>query len=201
MLHARKLVSCVYVLRKTWKKGVSRCRRARMAKKCTKKRDARAKLLFCQSKPINFLPSSLLKLPNLSNGKDGKRANKVPISTKKYCYSSLKGMWVDCLCQRSPVEIQRYITNLKRNIATHRPLNLPEGNVSRLPLPEITGWNTNTHYKLNLEILNTFLFVGVDSGVAAGLRSGKVASLFKTWAVSWRPGQKQQTAKLDGRKK
>ena len=38
------------------------------AKICTKKRDARAKLLFCQSKPIAFLPfsltSSLLKLPN-----------------------------------------------------------------------------------------------------------------------------------------
>ena len=47
-----------------------------MAKKCTKKRDARAKLLFCQSKPIAFLPfsltspSSLLELPNVpeSNG-------------------------------------------------------------------------------------------------------------------------------------
>ena len=41
------------------------------AKKCTKKRDARAKLLFCQSKPIGFIPfslpspSSLLKLPNV----------------------------------------------------------------------------------------------------------------------------------------
>ena len=40
------------------------------AKKCTKKRDARAKLLFCQSKPFAFLPfsltspSSLRKLPN-----------------------------------------------------------------------------------------------------------------------------------------
>ena len=43
------------------------------AKKCTKKRDARAKLFFCQSKPISiaFLPfmlpllssSSLLNLP------------------------------------------------------------------------------------------------------------------------------------------
>ena len=40
------------------------------AKKCTKKRDARAKLLFCQSKPIGVFrpfslpsPSSLLKLP------------------------------------------------------------------------------------------------------------------------------------------
>ena len=41
------------------------------AKKCTKKRAARAKLLFCQSKPIGFIPfslpspSSLLKLPNV----------------------------------------------------------------------------------------------------------------------------------------
>ena len=39
------------------------------AKKCTKKRDARAKLLFCQSKLIAFLPFSLpsllLKLPNV----------------------------------------------------------------------------------------------------------------------------------------
>ena len=37
------------------------------AKKCTKKRDARAKLLFCYYKPIAYLlfllPSSLLKLP------------------------------------------------------------------------------------------------------------------------------------------
>ena len=42
------------------------------AKKCTKKRDARVKLLFRQSKPIAFLtfslPSSLLKLPNVSIG-------------------------------------------------------------------------------------------------------------------------------------
>ena len=43
--------------------------RAVMAKKCTKKRDAHAELLFCRSKPIAFLPFSLmsplslLKLP------------------------------------------------------------------------------------------------------------------------------------------
>ena len=29
------------------------------AEKCTKKRDARAKLLFCLSKPVAFLPFSL----------------------------------------------------------------------------------------------------------------------------------------------
>ena len=46
--------------------------RATTAKKCTKKHDARAKLLFCQSKTFDFLTlsltslSSLLKLPNLS---------------------------------------------------------------------------------------------------------------------------------------
>jgi len=106
-----KLLSWVHVLHKTWKKEVYRRRRATTAKKCTKMRDARIKLLFCQSKPINFLPSSLLKLPNLSNVKDGKQANKIPLSPKKYCYSLLKGMWVDCLCHRSPVEIQIYITN------------------------------------------------------------------------------------------
>ena len=33
--------------------------------KCTKMRDARAKLLFCQSKPIYFLPFSLLSLSSL----------------------------------------------------------------------------------------------------------------------------------------
>ena len=32
------------------------------AKKCTKRRDARAKLLFCKSKPIDFLPFSLPSL-------------------------------------------------------------------------------------------------------------------------------------------
>ena len=46
------------------KNAFSRRSRAVTAKKCTtKKRDPRAKLLFCQSKPIAFLPSSLLKLP------------------------------------------------------------------------------------------------------------------------------------------
>ena len=47
------------------------------AKKCTKTRDARAKLLFCQSKPIAFLPcaltspSLLLKLPIDTRGGGG----------------------------------------------------------------------------------------------------------------------------------
>ena len=54
------------------KLGISRRSRAVTAKKCTrKKRDARAELLFCRSKPIAFLPlsltspSSLLKLLNV----------------------------------------------------------------------------------------------------------------------------------------
>ena len=40
-----------------WK--VSRCSRATTAEKRTKKRDAPAKLLFCLSKSIDFLPFSL----------------------------------------------------------------------------------------------------------------------------------------------
>ena len=35
------------------------------AKKCTKKRKARANLLFCQSKPISFLPLSMPSLLSL----------------------------------------------------------------------------------------------------------------------------------------
>ena len=51
------------------KKGDKRRECKVQAKKCTKKRDARAKLLFCKDKPIAFLPfslpspSSLLKFP------------------------------------------------------------------------------------------------------------------------------------------
>ena len=60
----------VYVLHKTCNEAFSRRSRARTVKKCTKKRDARAKLLFLRNKPIAFLtsplpsPASLLKLPN-----------------------------------------------------------------------------------------------------------------------------------------
>ena len=63
--------ACVHVLPKheIWQFHVLR---AATANKSTKKRDARAKLLFCQSKPITLLPfsfpspSSLLKLPLIS---------------------------------------------------------------------------------------------------------------------------------------
>ena len=73
--------SYAHVIEKNVKLGNSRRSRAATAKKCTKKRDARAKLLFCQSKPIAFLsflftsPSSLLKLPIVSNG-TGTRSSK-----------------------------------------------------------------------------------------------------------------------------
>ena len=55
----RKSLSCVHVLDKAWNKAFSRCTRAATAKKWTEKSDARAKLLFCQSKPIVFLPFSV----------------------------------------------------------------------------------------------------------------------------------------------
>ena len=55
MKRKRELLSCVHVHDKTWNKALSRCSRAATAKKCAKKRDARAKLLFCQSKPICHL--------------------------------------------------------------------------------------------------------------------------------------------------
>ena len=64
----RRLLSCGPVLDKTLNKAFSRRSRALTAKRCTKKCDACAKSLFCQSKPVAFLPysftsaSSLVKL-------------------------------------------------------------------------------------------------------------------------------------------
>ena len=53
--------SCVLVLHQ----ALSHCSHALMTKKCTKKCDAHAELLFCQSKPIAFLRFSLMSLPSL----------------------------------------------------------------------------------------------------------------------------------------
>ena len=61
-----KSLSCVPVHQKTWNYEVSRRTRAATAKKCTKKRGARAKLLFCQFKAMPST-SSLLKVPNILN--------------------------------------------------------------------------------------------------------------------------------------
>ena len=64
-----KFLCCVHPVHKAGARNVSCYRRAMTATKCTKKRDARAKLLPCQSKPVVFLPflfsspSLLLKLP------------------------------------------------------------------------------------------------------------------------------------------
>ena len=58
-LRKRKTLSCVYVLYKTWNYSISRPSLTATAEKCTKKRDARTKLLFCRSKPVAFLPFSL----------------------------------------------------------------------------------------------------------------------------------------------
>ena len=48
----RKCLFFVPVLNKTWNWALSRFSRATTAKKCAKKRDACAKLLFCKSKPV-----------------------------------------------------------------------------------------------------------------------------------------------------
>ena len=62
----RNSQSCVYVRHETSLEGISSRSRAVTAKKCTKKCAARAKLLFCFSKPIASLtfslPSSDLKV-------------------------------------------------------------------------------------------------------------------------------------------
>ena len=62
----RKPLSCVHVLHKTWIETYLRHSCAVTAKKCTNNLDARAELLFCQSKPIAFLPFSLTSYLSLS---------------------------------------------------------------------------------------------------------------------------------------
>ena len=67
--------------------------RAMTAKKCTKKHYARAKLLFCLSKPIAFLPfsspspSSLLKLTTIG-GKVTKMFNASSTIDQSVCFGS-----------------------------------------------------------------------------------------------------------------
>ena len=64
----RKSSSCVHVLHKTWHQVFSRRSRAVTAKKCTKKPDARAELLFCQEwKPIDFCRSHWRRRRRLQN--------------------------------------------------------------------------------------------------------------------------------------
>ena len=62
--------------------AVSRCGRATTAEKCPRKRDARAKSLFCLSKPFTFLPlslpsssSSLRKLPIITRAREEREKN------------------------------------------------------------------------------------------------------------------------------
>ena len=52
-----KFFCCVHPVHKAGARNVSCYRRAMTATKCTKKRDARAKLLPCQSKPVAFCRS------------------------------------------------------------------------------------------------------------------------------------------------
>ena len=52
-----KGLHCCIVFLSSTKCETRHCSHAMMAKKCAKKHDARAKLLFCQSDPIAFLPS------------------------------------------------------------------------------------------------------------------------------------------------
>ena len=67
-----KLLLLVYILHKTWHLALSRRSRAETANKCTKKCDARGKLLFCiLIRPVVFFfyvliprASSDLKAPN-----------------------------------------------------------------------------------------------------------------------------------------
>ena len=84
------------------KLGLSRRGRAVTAKKCTKKRDARAKLLFCRSKPIAFLLFSLtspLSLSSLST-RTAKKNNRFRSAKQKLC--TYFTVFCTLLCRHCP---------------------------------------------------------------------------------------------------
>ena len=103
-LHGRRQKLLLYFLQKsitvkwpiTWNWAFSRRIRGVTAKKCTKKRDARAKLLFCQSKLIAFLPfsltspSSLLKFLNIQP-----KGRRTPFQSAHCHWWEWHSFWVD----------------------------------------------------------------------------------------------------------
>ena len=82
-----KSSSCVHVLQKTWNQGVPRRSRAVTAKKCTKKRGARAKLLFCQSKPIALFCRSRCRRRRLC-------LFKLPIGRRGVVHETVSRFWI-----------------------------------------------------------------------------------------------------------
>ena len=65
-----------------------------MAKKCTKKSEARVKVLFCQYKPIAFLPSSSLKLPNCISNDERKEVSLLVTVNRAFCGCSLENDFI-----------------------------------------------------------------------------------------------------------
>ena len=78
------------------------------AKKCTRKRDARAKLLFCRSKPTAFLPFSLPSPLSLL---------KLPIVTKKLIVKKMNFLyskrWTWFKLKRDRIAIDEFKCSLK----------------------------------------------------------------------------------------
>ena len=134
--------SYAHVIEKNVKLGNFRRSRAATGKKCTRKRDVRAKLLFCQCKPIAFLPfsltspSSLLKLLIISN-ETGTRSSKWRISRwtiGSWACSAHQLLWscsVHKTCHDSITNFSSWATSL--DSSSH--------NVSRQSIvPEVWWW-------------------------------------------------------------
>ena len=93
----RKLLSCVPVLNKTWNYALSRRSRATTAKKCTKKRDARAELLFSLSKPFSFCRSRCRHRRRSSLNSDAVHSRHFQLSFRTFTWyeGDCNGTWAN----------------------------------------------------------------------------------------------------------
>ena len=89
----RKSLSCVHVLDKTWNWAFSRRSRAVRAKKCTKKHDARAELLFANLNLLLFYRSRWRRrrcyLSSLISDREWLGTRQITAGLPSYCSNTL----------------------------------------------------------------------------------------------------------------
>ena len=133
-----KLLSCVPVLDKSWNWAFSRPSRGVTAKKWTEKRDARAKLLFCQSKPSVFCRS---RWPRRSRCFSSLMIDRNP--------SACSCAWILRLCWHYPVKWEQQRPGEAQVVNTHRTLCRSGRLTERVWCTKIQSSLLNIYFRLS----------------------------------------------------